>query len=203
MTTRLRHIPTAQVPTLRSAPRWHKLPVCVGVVLATVAVGCGGDDDDAASTENTSDASVESTSTDDAAGLDAIGAANRAIDTTPGFVVGLGQGTVGGREVWEVVLVLDDGSGTKHYIAADDGENLRQEPTDVPAEAEIPPIVSIQAALTEAVAAVPGSIVVEADVGTLESAVVWQVLLAGPSNEQVEVEIDTTTGEVLENEPTG
>lgn len=218
-------LPEARAPLVGGTSARAALRRCtVGLVLvAALATGCS-DDDSSSNGSGTTDATVgttvdatsdatsdpqtstatESTQPDTtgtpAGDLDAFDAITVATQTTPGTVIDIGQDTEHGQAVWEVVVRRDDGSGIEHTIAIATGEVLEQETASVPSVAATLPAVSIEDAITTALATVPGSQLIEADLDTEGSAVVWEVLVRPSSGPNIELYIDATTGEVIKQE---
>lgn len=152
--------------------------------------------------EPTTDAtgSSDTTSPPTAGDLDAAAAADVALQTTPGFVFAIGQGNEGGQPVWEVDVARSDGTGVEHYIAMATGELLDQQSAPVPPEAASAPAVPIQDAIGIAIETVADGVVVEADLGTENSVVIWEILVTQSSARQSELYIDASDGSILKNE---
>ncbi|HSW43778.1 MAG TPA: PepSY domain-containing protein, partial [Patescibacteria group bacterium] len=129
--------------------------------------------------------------------------AGRAIDVAlaavpGGAVVEVSLDKENGRTLWEIVVRSPNGSGVEIYIDAATGTIVDREPHRVPDEARASaPAISALRAITIALAAVPGSSVVEVDLDTERGRVVWEVLVRAPG---VELYIDAATGEILKQE---
>ena len=129
--------------------------------------------------------------------------AGRAIDVAlaavpGGAVVEVSLDDENGRTLWEIVVRSPNGSGVELYIDAATGTIVDREPHRVPDEARASaPAISALRAITIALAAVPGSSVVEVDLDTERGRTVWEVLVRAPN---VELYIDAATGEILKQE---
>lgn len=150
--------------------------------------------------DSTPSAATEPVDTSQLADIDASQAAAVALSATSGVVVDIGRERESGDAVWEVVVRQDDGSGVEHYVAVSNGEIRKQVPAAVPSEADADLSVTIVQAMDEAVCTVPGSTVLEVDLGTDRQRTVWGVLVGDSSGQQMELYIDATTGEVVKQE---
>lgn len=131
--------------------------------------------------------------------LDASGAIDRALQLAPGAVVELGRGRERGADVWEVGVLREDASGIELYIDQQTGELVRESSLRLSSEQRTPPAITASDAVETALAAVPGSIV-ELDLGTERSTVVWEVLVAADAGGRFELYIDATTADILKQE---
>jgi uncharacterized membrane protein YkoI len=131
--------------------------------------------------------------------LGAAQAADRALEIAGGAVMDIDRGTERGQAVWEVVVRQDDGSAVELYIAQATGELVAQHPARSDADVTTPPPLSVQQAVAIAEQAVPGSAVVEADLGSDRGRIVWEVLVRA-SSQDVELYIDAATCEIVKQE---
>jgi len=132
--------------------------------------------------------------------LDALHAVELALQLAVGAaVVELGRDTEGGREVWEVGVLRDDGAGVELYLDAMDGTVVREQPLSLDPEQQEPPAVSAEDAIGIALATVPGT-VDELDLGTEMSRVVWEVVVVADAGGEFEIYIDAESGDVLKQE---
>jgi uncharacterized membrane protein YkoI len=134
-------------------------------------------------------------------GITAGEAAAIALKQVPGgTVLAVDPGLEGSRAIWEVLIRKPDNTGIEIDISASTGVALRQERESLPSEARgISPIVTIQQAITTAVAAVPGGRLIEIDLGREDGRTVWEARVAGSAG-RVEISIDVTTGRILKKE---
>ncbi len=162
------------------------------------------------SVTDTPDVTPEPTETDDASEpedapsvegpLDALLAVELALQVAVGAaVVELGRDTEGGREVWEVGVLRDDGTGVELYLDVADGTVVREQPLSLDPEQQQVPAVTAQDAIGFALAAVPGT-VDELDLGTEMSRVVWEVIVVADAGGRFELYLDAESGEVLKQE---
>lgn len=132
--------------------------------------------------------------------IDAFGAIAVAVATTPGTAIEIGRGNERGEAVWEVLVRRDDGTGIEHYVSIATGEVVAQDSESIPAIASTPPAVTIEQAITIAAEAEPGSELIEADLDTEDSRVVWEVVVRRRNGPEVEFYIDAATGEIVKHE---
>lgn len=132
--------------------------------------------------------------------IDAFGAIAVAVATTPGTAIEIGRGNERGEAVWEVLVRRDDGTGIEHYVSIATGEVVAQDSESIPAIASTPPAVTIEQAITIAAEAEPGSELIEADLDTEDSRVVWEVVVRRRNGPEVELYIDAATGEIVKHE---
>lgn len=139
-----------------------------------------------------------------ASGLTASQAIDIALQTVPdGAVVDLGQGWERGSSYWDVVVLGPDGGAVELYLDAATGEVLEQSPVRTPLLAvDGAPATSAQQAIDTALEAVPGSSVIEADLGREEGRLVWEIVLRGEDG-RTEVYVDATSGEPPGQGPSG
>ncbi len=189
------------------ALRVRRFSLAVGAVIAAFGVAaCSGSTESPATPEPpTSGASATPTSTPTdtatpiAVPLDATRAVERALQVVPGVVVELGSDSESGRAVWEVGVLGADGSGTEVNLDQATGDVVRQSPLQLDPEQRSAPAISAARAITIAEETVPGS-VLEMDLDTDRSVVVWEVLVAADAGDRFELYLDATTGAVVKQE---
>lgn len=141
----------------------------------------------------------DATAPDATGTLDALQAVDAAVNAAGGVVVELGRDREDGREVWEVGVLRDDGSGIELYLDVETGEVVRERPLDLDSEQRTAPAVTASDAITTALNTVPGS-VVELDLDTEGSRVVWEVQVDADEGGRFELYIDAATAEIVKQE---
>lgn len=196
-----------------------KLVSSVALGVAIAAAGCGSGADPAPTDTETAqgpvtlrpDATTESTEapeTDDAdtASPDddapehadpAARAALAALVAVPGDVIAIDREDGG---IWSVEVRTSAGDGVEVYVDGSTGDILRQRPESLPSEArDGAPAVTAVEAIDIVLAAAPGAVTRELDIGTERGVVVWEIEVRDGGGE-IEFYVDASTGEILEQE---
>lgn len=163
-------------------------------------------EDDTTGDSASNDTPAEDTSADgtvdieaSAGPLNAIDAIGVAVGTTGGAVVELDLDDEQGRIVWEVEVLQEDGSGIELHIDLESAEVVREREVQLSSDQQTAPSLSAQEAVEEALHAVPGA-VVEMDLDTEDSVLVWEVQVDADAGGRYELDLDATTGDVLKQE---
>ena len=131
--------------------------------------------------------------------IDALQAIDFAIANTPGEAVGIEATTEHDIAVWEIVVLQADGTTVEYLVSIGTGEILEIKPSNVAVASA--PVVTLVEAIEIATSAVPDSVIVEARLDTESGQVVWDVRVRQlGSGVEVELFIDTETGEIIRQE---
>lgn len=218
--------PQVATPHHTAKPRnpWRNVGALGAVVVAAILfVGCSSDDDQDASaiglqdsasvttdtqttddtTTSTSSSTIPTTSpgaNDEMATSEPFQAISTAVAAGPGVAVELDLDDDDGERVWEVIVRLEDGSAVEFDISVASGDIVRQESVSLPSLAATPPSVTLEAALRTALDAVDNAQVEDAELDDEDDRIIWDIQLRQATGIEVEVHIDTTTGEIVKHD---
>lgn len=169
---------------------------CIALALVFSATGCSSSDD---SSSNSSTNTSSSDNKSKGSSVDAFAAVKKAEALFDGVVVELSQGTEKRTAVWEVGILLEDGSGAEVYLDRNTGDEVERDSFDLSREQRTAPQVNAKSAMESALESVPGK-VTELDLDTDRLRVVWEIVVEAEAGGEFDVYVDAETAKVVREE---